>query len=138
MAGRTSAAWGADLVQGATRFADWRRGREVGARIPTALWELAVKLAERHGVSRASQALRVGYYSLQDRVEARRSASATSAAVEKAKSRTFVELSAAPFGAACECSIEFEKPCGTKLRVQLRGPQLPDLATLGREFWASR
>ena len=26
MAGRTSVAWGADLVQGAARFADWRRG----------------------------------------------------------------------------------------------------------------
>ena len=138
MAGRTSVACGADLVQGVARFANWRQGRKVGTRIPTALWELAVKLAERHGVSRTAQALRVGYYSLQGRVEARRLASVTSAAVEQAMSPTFVELPAPPFGAACECSIEFEKPCGTKLRVQLRGPQLPDLATLGREFWESR
>ncbi len=138
MAGRASVAWGADLVRGAARFADWRQGRKVGARIPTALWELAVKLAERHGVSRTAQALRVGYYSLQERVEARRLASVTSAAVEQAMSPTFVELPAAPLGAACECSIEFEKPCGAKLRVQLRGPQLPDLAALGREFWESR
>lgn len=138
MAGRTSAAWEAELVRGAARFAEWRRRREVGMRIPTALWDLAVELAERHGVSRTAQALRVGYYSLQERVEARGRASAT-ATVEKAtRSPTFVERPAVPFGAGCECSIEFEKPCGTKLRVQLRGPQLPDLVALGREFWESR
>ena len=137
MAGRTSAAWGADLVQGAARFADWRRGREVGTRIPPTLWELAVKLAERHGVSRTAQALRVGYYSLLKRVEARRSASAT-AAVEQTKSPTFVALPTASFGTACDCTIEIEKPCGTKLRVQVHGPQLPDLVALGREFWESR
>ena len=138
MAGGTSVAWGADLVQGAARFAEWRRGREVGARIPTPLWELAVKLAARHGVSRTSQALRVGYYSLQERLEVRGRSLATSATSEQAMSPTFVELPAASLGTACECLIEFEKPCGTKLRVQLRGPQLPDLAALGREFWESR
>jgi len=138
MAGRTSVAWGADLVQGAARFADWRRGREVGARIPAALWELAVKLAERHGVSRTALALRVGYYSLQERVEARGRASSSSATAATAKSPTFVELPMTPGGAACDCLLEIEKPCGTKLRIQLRGPQLPDLVALGREFWESR
>ncbi|MBM3998452.1 MAG: hypothetical protein FJ297_02725 [Planctomycetes bacterium] len=110
----------------------------MGARIPAALWELAVELAARHGVSRTSQALRVGYYSLQERVESRGRKLAHSSAVQQGKSPTFVELSAAPFGAACECSIEVEKPCGTKLRVQVRGSQLPDLTALGREFWESR
>jgi hypothetical protein len=51
MAGRTRAVLGTDLAQGAARFADWRRHREVGARIPAALWELAVELAQRHGLS---------------------------------------------------------------------------------------
>ncbi len=145
MAGRTSVAQAADLARAAARFANWRRGRVVGARIPAPLWELAVNLAERHGVSRTAQALRVGYYALQERIEARGRAagpsipSARSRTVEtKAKSPPFVELPAAPFGAACECSIEFEKPCGTTLRIQVRGPQLPDLAALGREFWEIR
>ena len=139
MAGRTRKAWAADLERGAARFAAWRRGREVGARIPTTLWNLAVELAQRHGLSRAAQALRVGYYSLQERVETRASpASRSPKSVPVAQSPTFVELSAAPCGAACECSLEFEKPCGAKLRVQLRGPQWPDLAALGREFWESR
>jgi len=147
MTGRRKAVLAADLVQGAARFADWRRHREVGARIPAVLWELAVELAQRHGVSRTSQALRVGYYSLQERVVARGRASARppvatvtstspkSAAVAEAKSPTFVELPVAPFGATCECALEFEQPCGAKLRIQVRGPQLPDLAALGRAFW---
>lgn len=145
MTGRRKAVLAADLVQGAARFADWRRHREVGARIPAVLWELAVELAQRHGVSRTSQALRVGYYSLQERVVARgrasarppmaTSASTKSAAVAEAKSPTFVELPVAPFGATCECALEFEQPCGAKLRIQVRGPQLPDLAALGRAFW---
>lgn len=29
MAGRMRVAWGADLAQGAARFADWRRGRRL-------------------------------------------------------------------------------------------------------------
>lgn len=143
MAGRTNAAWEAELVEGAARFANWRRRREVGTRIPVALWELAVELARRHGVSRTSQALRVGYYSLQERVAASASTSVaptagTAATVTPTKSPAFVELTTTPFAAACECAIEFEKPCGAKLRVQVRGPQLPDLAALGRAFWESR
>jgi hypothetical protein len=110
----------------------------VGARIPAALWELAARLAERHGVSRTAQALRVGYYSLQERVEARGRASVRSGAIAKTPSPTFVALPTAPFGAACDCTIEIEKPCGTKLRVQLRGPQPPDLVALSREFGESR
>jgi len=134
MSGRTRETWDMDLARGAARFADWRRRREAGARIPAALWDLAVELAAGHGVSRTSQALRVGYYSLQERVKARGLAPTGSATVAKAPWPTFVELPPAPFGGACECSIEFEKPCGTKLRVQLRGPHLPDLAALGRAF----
>lgn len=142
MAGRTKVAWAAELAEGAARFANWRRRREAGTRIPAALWELAVELARRHGVSRTSQALRVGYYSLQERVAASVSTSvvptAGAAMVTPTKSPAFVELTPAPFAAACECAIEFEKPCGAKLRVQVRGPQLPDLAALGRAFWESR
>jgi len=39
-------------------------------RIPAELRELDVELARRHGVSRTSQALPVGYYALQERVAA--------------------------------------------------------------------
>jgi hypothetical protein len=43
---------------------------EQGPWIPMELWGLAVELAERQWVSRISQALLVGFYSLQERVAA--------------------------------------------------------------------
>ena len=133
MARRTGTGYSADLADGAARFGAWRRGRELGARIPAGLWSLAVELAARHGVSRTARALGVGYYALQERWETRPAACAAEPAPV-----TFVELSTASCGAPCECSLEFEKPCGDKLRIQLRGPQWPDVAALGRAFWESR
>jgi hypothetical protein len=43
---------------------------EQGPWIPVELRGLAVGIAERHGVNRISQALLVGFYSLQERVAA--------------------------------------------------------------------
>ncbi len=61
---------GEELRHGAARFAEWRRIRQPGMRIPVELWELDVELARRHGASRTSQALPVGYYAIQERVAA--------------------------------------------------------------------
>jgi hypothetical protein len=46
-------------------FARWRRGRVRGARIPQELWQLAIELAGRYGVSCVARVVRVGYYELQ-------------------------------------------------------------------------
>jgi hypothetical protein len=128
-----------ELRQGAARFAEWRRTRQRGTRIPVELWELAVELAQQHGVSRASQALPVAFYALQERVAACGRASdgpriASSATSSPEKRPEFVELPATPFNSPVECSVEFEKPCGAKLRIQIRGSHLPDLAGLCRAF----
>jgi len=49
---------------------------------------------------------------------------------------TFVELPASTLAtAAGECILEFEKPEGSKLRVHLKGVQVPDLLALGAGFW---
>ena len=42
-----------------------RRGGVRGARIPQKLWQLAIELAGRYGVSRVAGVVRVGYYELQ-------------------------------------------------------------------------
>jgi hypothetical protein len=47
------------------RFAWWRRGRVRGARIPRELWQLAIDLADRYGVSRVAGVVRVGDYEMQ-------------------------------------------------------------------------
>lgn len=122
----------ADLARVAGQFAQWRRSRVLGERIPEPLWNQAADLARRYGVSRTGSALRVGYYELQKRL-ARQSIRNHK---ETASAMAFVELP--PAGAAGECVIEFENASGSKMRVQLQGGQLPDLVALGRSFWDAR
>jgi hypothetical protein len=53
-----------DLVRGRSRFQAWRGQRKAGGQIPQALWEMAVRLAQTHGVSRTAAALGLDYYRL--------------------------------------------------------------------------
>ena len=144
MAVRTGAGREEELQRGSARFAEWRRTRRRGTPIPVELWELAVELAERYGVSRTSQALPVGYYALQERLVACGQSSDDSKNVPAVDSSPvmpspkFVELPTATLGAPVECVVEFEKPGGAKLRIHVRSLQLPDLSALGRAFWESR
>lgn len=125
----------AELARAAARWAQWRRTRELGARIPESLWKLALELAARHGVSRTAIALRVDYYSLKKRLDAqtppRRVGSGAAAPA-------FVELPPPSLATAGGCVIEFEKASGAKMRIELRGSPLPDLAALSRSFWETR
>lgn len=50
----------------------------------------------------------------------------------------FVELTPPSLAIAGGCVIEFEKASGTKMRIELRGSQLPELAALSRSFWETR
>jgi hypothetical protein len=50
----------------------------------------------------------------------------------------FVELTPSSLAAASECVIEFERSSGAKMRLEFKGPQLPDLAALSRSFWETR
>jgi hypothetical protein len=59
MAGRGRLAVVAELAVAGERFARWRRGRVRGARIPHELWQLAIELAGRYGVSRVAGVVRV-------------------------------------------------------------------------------
>lgn len=124
----------AELARAAARWAQWRRTRVLGTRIPESLWKSALELAARHGVSRTAIALRVDYYALKKRLNAptppRRVGSTAAPA--------FVELTPPSLATAGGCVIEFEKPSGAKMRVELPGSQLLDLAALGRSFWEAR
>ena len=122
------------------RFERWRRTHRPRSRIPDTLWAAAVRAASTCGVHRASKALRLGYYSLKDRVE--QQSTAAPDRVEGAAAATFVELdppagqgfAAMPVG-RCECTLELEDASGAKMRVHLKTFQPPDLAILSRSFW---
>jgi hypothetical protein len=146
------------------RFERWRRTRQVGARIPEALWVSAVKAAGRYGVHRTARALSVDYYALKRRVEGRAPAAKRVTAKPAAKNRAtrqrvprsrskrasaiatatgpmaaageaFLELPPPAWSGCGECSVELEAPRGAKMRVHLKGFPMPDLAALSRSFW---
>lgn len=118
------------------RFEQWRRERKGRARIPEPLWRAAVKIAEIYGVNRTTTALRLDYYALKKRVEARTN-SGTGASSGGEGGVPFLEV--APFGpmGSGECTVELEDFKGATMRVHLRGYAAPDLVTLTRSFWSS-
>ena len=119
-----------DLVLGRSRFQAWRRERKLGERIPRPLWDLAVRLAKMHGVSRTATALGLDYYGLQRRTGA-------VAAPAPSSNPAFVEVQA-PIVAGKECRLEFDNGAGATLRVQLVGYDAADVEALSRSFWNAR
>ena len=113
------------------RFEHWRSTRTAPCRIPPALWKAAVRCAVRFGVYRTASALRLDYNSLKRRLTA-----STNAEVASSSPPAFVEIHAPPRNGLAECIVEVERPGGAKLRVELRGSGIPDLAELARRFAA--
>jgi hypothetical protein len=115
-----------DLARAQDQFQAWRSRRQAGGRIPHRLWALAVRLADRYGVSRTASALRLDYYSLKERVE-------TAASEPPPSSPGFVELPS-PAVVGKQCLFELDQGAGATLRVQLLGYDTADLEALARCF----
>ena len=115
------------------RFERWRRTHEPRSRIPDSLWAAAVRAAGTCGIHRASKALRLGYYSLKDRVEQQSTAALDQ--MEAAAAAPFLELAPSAFAGPCDCTLELENAAGSKMRVHLKAAAPPDMAALCRSFW---
>lgn len=132
------------------RFERWRQAHRVRSRIPDSLWAAAARAADKWGVHRTCQALRLDYYSLKERVErqstvvdrsARTSATFPTPAPRAIADQglpslpAFLELGPpAPIG-PCECTLEWENAAGDKMRIYLKNSAMPDLAALSQSFW---
>ena len=127
MSGRKHGEVPAALSRLERRFADWRKTRKPGARIPERLWKSAAKLARDFGLNQTATVLKLDYYSLKRHVSEQASASASTAA--------FIELPSAPAVPANECIIELEDGAGQSMRMHWKGSGTPDLLALGRSFW---
>ena len=113
----------ADLESIRRRFEQWRQTCRAHTRIPDSLWSAAVKMAERSGTCRTAKALRLGYYSLKERVEREAAAKAgTPPAVNKA---TFLVLPLLSPTVAGECLLEWENTAGAKFTCILRASRFP-------------
>ena len=122
------------------RFERWRETREGHASIPDSLWAAAARAAERYGLSKTANALRVNYHALQKHLAGkatadgcaagnrigRRTAAAGDGPETDGTSR-FVELPAFASAGPCECCVEWEDGSGAKMRIRLQGAVTPDL-----------
>jgi hypothetical protein len=127
------------------QFERWRRVRKPHSLIPDRLWAAAVKLVAQYGLCRTARILRVDYYSLKKQVEAasvaehdrpafRVGGGTPAAGLEEGTPATFVELPS-PVPISRGCVLELESIAGAKMRVELKGVAMPDLAALTRGFW---
>jgi len=113
------------------RLERWRRNRKQRSRIPEELWASAVDLARSYGLAKTARALRLDYYSLKERIDARDRQGPREMSARPA----FVELIPQPTAAVSECTMELENPSGARMRIHLKGSGVPDLTGLSDTFW---
>ena len=121
----------AQLKNARQQFERWRRTRTVGARVPERLWKVAAKTAARFGVSRTARTLGVDYHNLRKRTEADSSV----VAADGHATTTFFELTPRANPVSVECIVDLEDPGGSKMRIHLKGAEVPNLSELSQTFW---
>lgn len=115
-----------ELARARDRFQSWRNRRPVGSPIPESFWNLAVKVACRHGLSLTARVLRLDYYNLKKRVDGGN-------AQVPCPQTGFVQLPS-PLPPCKQAVFYLEPGTGTRLRVQLLGYDTGDLETLLRHL----
>jgi hypothetical protein len=111
------------------RVEKWRATHPRRSPIPDDLWKEAARLAGIHGISPISTALRLGYYGLRDRVEARKGSSAA------ANRPAFIEIETPPHLIPSGWVIEAQSPEGRKMTIRAPGAGV-DLVGLLDAFWS--
>src|SRR5665213_2792611 len=115
------------LEEARARFEEWRNHRRGKARIPAELWSAAVEVARKEGINRTARELHVAWDDLKRRMPA-------PGTVQQGPA--FVELVTPQVQSVPECTLQAEGRRG-KLRIQLKGAPVSDLAKLSRVLWAA-
>ena len=119
------------LQQLAQRLKVWRTTRRHGQRIPDQYWKAATDLARVHGLHPTSATLKLNYYDLQRRLQARRAPR-----TRRPTPATFVELPPAPWppGLGERGTVEVVHTSGARLNLRLPNARPKDLLPLVRLF----
>lgn len=113
------------------QFAQWRRHRKRGEKIPEDLWAVAAGLTREHSIHKVSRALGLNHTELKER-----SASQLRQSPGEHKcSPEFVELDVTGLpGVVPEYTVEFEDALGQKIRVSMQGVGGGEVIYLVREL----
>jgi len=113
----------------------WRKQQQGRKRLPRELWSNAVRLAREHGLNKTACTLGLKYDSLKKHLEA-----AAPGASGRGKTRPeFIEfMPREMMPSSLECMIELEDGRGGKMRMQMKGVSMADLASLARGWRDSR
>ncbi len=98
-------------------FAQWRRNKKNGERIPQPLWDEAIELVETHGVSQVTRTLRLSATDLNKR---RGIVGASQRRQVPVAEAAFVEVEPVhiPVADAEAVWMELERPDGMRLRIR--------------------
>ena len=105
------------LEEVAEHFAQWRRNKKKGERIPQPLWHEAIELVDTHGVSQVTRTLRLSATDLNKR---RGMVGASQRRQVPVAEATFVEVERAHNSVpnAEAMWMELERPDGMRLRIR--------------------
>ena len=111
------------------QFEHWRETRRTRSPIPSDLWASAVSLAKEHSICKIAKTLRLDFNHLKKRVQ-----------VEQAQEfpqpgPSFIELEFTSSLSHTEYHLETEDRQGSKLKMQLKGPDLPGPLEILSAFW---
>ncbi len=113
------------------QFEAWRKKRSRRRPIPEALWQSAMALCNEHSIFEVSQALRMNYTGLKERVLKARGMEPV---VRERPGFVKLDLEV-PIGSS-ECLVEMEAPNGARMRMSFKGGARDfDPVELGRAFW---
>lgn len=130
---RGGASHGENLEQVKQDFTHWRKHHQRGTRIPTALWDAAVRMANEHGLEHTAQELQVDHERLKKRQEQTMRTPPHAASVA---SPQFVEIFASPAPPShCACIVLLENARGAKMRIEFTGDHTAGLTDLASTFW---
>ena len=119
-----------DLQALRRRLEIWRSNHRRRSRLPDWVWPAAVEMAQRHGVFRTAQTLRLDYATLKRRLGGNSSRPSKTPPA-------FVELIAPLAASGHECVVELAPVQGGRMRIEMKAGaamQLPGMirAFLGR------
>jgi signal recognition particle subunit SEC65 len=109
----------------------WRSRQSGRKRLPRELWSTAVALAREHGINKTARTLGLKYDSLKKHLEATPPAASGRGKVEP----EFIELLPREMmPSSIKCTIELENASGGKMRMDVKGASMADLASFARGF----